>query len=58
MPVEPGNLLLLGACGGAPVIGMPGCARTQQLNGFDYVLRLIMADLPVSRSHRWVSAAC
>ena len=49
MPVDPGNLLLIGACGGVPVIGMPGCARTPQLNGFDYILRLIMADLPVGR---------
>jgi molybdenum cofactor cytidylyltransferase len=55
MPVEPGNLLLLGALERpgkkpAPVIGMPGCARTPQLNGFDLVLRLICAGLPVGRA--------
>lgn len=47
MPVEPGNLLLLGAIGNVPVIGMPGCARSPQLNGFDYVLRHILAGLPI-----------
>lgn len=47
MPVEPGNLLLLGSIGDVPVIGMPGCARSQQLNGFDYVLRLALAGLTV-----------
>jgi molybdenum cofactor cytidylyltransferase len=47
MPVDPGNLLLLGAVGNIPVIGMPGCARTPQLNGFDHVLRLLLAGLPI-----------
>jgi molybdenum cofactor cytidylyltransferase len=50
MPVDPGNLLLLGAIGETPIIGMPGCARTPQLNGFDHVLRLILADIPVGRA--------
>jgi molybdenum cofactor cytidylyltransferase len=49
MPVDPGNLLLLGGFGDIPVIGMPGCARTPQLNGFDYVLRLVLAGLSVGR---------
>jgi molybdenum cofactor cytidylyltransferase len=49
MPVEPGNLLLLGGLGDVPVIGMPGCARTPQLNGFDHILRLTLAGLPVGR---------
>ncbi len=43
MPVDPGNLLLLGAIGRIPVIGMPGCARTAQINGFDHVLRMVVA---------------
>jgi molybdenum cofactor cytidylyltransferase len=47
MPVDPGNLLALGAIGSVSVIGMPGCARTSQLNGFDHVLRLVMARQPV-----------
>ena len=51
MPVDPGNLLLLGAMGdgGVPVIGMPGCARSPKLNGFDWVLERLAAELPVSR---------
>ncbi len=49
MPVDPGNLLLLGTIGRIPVIGMPGCARTAQLNGFDHVLRMILAGQPLGR---------
>ena len=33
-----GNLLLLGEIGKKPVIGLPGCARSPKLNGFDWVL--------------------
>ena len=28
-----------------PVIGMPGCARSARLNGFDWVLQLVLAGL-------------
>jgi molybdenum cofactor cytidylyltransferase len=28
MPVDPGNLLLIGNAGGVPVLGAPGCARS------------------------------
>jgi hypothetical protein len=28
MPVDPGNLLLIGSAGGVPVLGAPGCARS------------------------------
>ncbi len=48
MPVDPGNLILLGDIGGTPVIGLPGCARTPKLNGFDWVLQRLMADIPVT----------
>jgi molybdenum cofactor cytidylyltransferase len=47
MPVDPGNLLLLGRIGDRPVLGLPGCARSPKVNGFDWVLRRLMADLPV-----------
>ncbi|MES1152496.1 MAG: molybdopterin-binding/glycosyltransferase family 2 protein, partial [Dongia sp.] len=51
MPVDPGNLLVLGELGdrpGAkPVIGLPGCARSPKTNGFDWVLQRLIADLPV-----------
>jgi molybdenum cofactor cytidylyltransferase len=43
MPVDPGNLLVLGRIGGIPVIGAPGCARSPKENGFDWVLDRILA---------------
>jgi molybdenum cofactor cytidylyltransferase len=49
MPVDPGNLLLLGSLEGATVVGLPGCARSPKLNGFDFVLWRLMAGLPVDR---------
>ena len=45
MPVDPGNLLLLGAIGQTRIVGIPGCARSPKLNGFDWVLERIHADL-------------
>jgi molybdenum cofactor cytidylyltransferase len=48
MPVDPGNLLLLGDYRGKPIIGAPGCARSPKENGFDWVLRRILADVPIS----------
>ncbi|WP_375453799.1 molybdopterin-binding protein [uncultured Methylobacterium sp.] len=50
MPVDPGNLLLVGARAGVPVIGAPGCARSAKENGFDWVLHRLLADLPVARA--------
>ncbi|WP_295810500.1 molybdopterin-binding/glycosyltransferase family 2 protein [uncultured Nitratireductor sp.] len=48
MPVDPGNLLVLGAIEGKPVIGAPGCARSPKTNGFDWVLDRLMAGLDLS----------
>ena len=48
--VDPGNLLLVGALGGRPVIGAPGCARSPKENGFDWVLHRLLADVPVTRA--------
>ena len=52
MPVDPGNLLLLGQLVRdgrvVPVIGAPGCARSPKENGFDFVLRRILAGIPVN----------
>ena len=31
------------------VIGMPGCARSPKLNGLDWVLQLVLADIPLQR---------
>lgn len=47
MPVEPGNMLLLGRLGEVPLLVMPGCARSQRLNGLDWVLRRLLAHLPL-----------
>lgn len=43
MPVDPGNLLVLGRIGTVPVLGAPGCARSPKENGFDWVLARIFA---------------
>jgi molybdenum cofactor cytidylyltransferase len=50
MPVDPGNLLLLGRLGGKPVVGLPSCARSPKVNGFDFVLRRLFAGLDVTRA--------
>jgi molybdenum cofactor cytidylyltransferase len=50
MPVDPGNLLLIGSLEGKPVIGAPGCARSPKENGFDWVLHRLLADVPVTRA--------
>ena len=50
MPVDPGNLLLVGSLEGKPVLGAPGCARSPKENGFDWVLQRVLADVPVSRA--------
>jgi len=47
MPVDPGNLLLLGHVRDKPVLGLPGCARSPKVNGFDWVLERLVAGLPV-----------
>lgn len=49
MPVDPGNLMLIGRLRGQAVIGAPGCARSPKENGFDWVLMRLLAGLPVSR---------
>src|SRR4051794_3373594 len=49
MPVDPGNLLLIGDANGRPVLGAPGCARSPKENGFDWVLMRLLAGLEVPR---------
>lgn len=49
MPVDPGNLLLLGRIEGNRVIGAPGCARSPKENGFDWILHRTLAGLDVTR---------
>ena len=48
MPVDPGNLLMLGELNGKPVLGAPGCARSPARNGFDFVLERLLAGIHVS----------
>lgn len=50
MPVDPGNLLLIGELNGKPVLGAPGCARSPKENGFDWVLQRCLAGIPVRRA--------
>lgn len=48
MPVDPGNLLVLGRLNGALVIGLPGCARSPRRNGLDLILERWAAGLDVT----------
>jgi molybdenum cofactor cytidylyltransferase len=48
MPVDPGNLMMLGKLRGTPVIGVPSCARSPKVNGFDFVLQRVLAGLDVT----------
>jgi molybdenum cofactor cytidylyltransferase len=48
MPVDPGNLLLLGVLHDHPVIGLPSCARSPKFNGFDFVLQRLFAGIDVT----------
>jgi len=50
MPVDPGNLMLVGRIAGQPVLGAPGCARSPKENGFDWILMRLLAGLPVTRA--------
>jgi molybdenum cofactor cytidylyltransferase len=50
MPVDPGNLMLIGKARGQPVLGAPGCARSPKENGFDWILMRLLAGLPVTRA--------
>ena len=49
MPVDPGNLILIGHLEATPVLGLPGCARSPKVNVFDWVLQRLIADLAVGR---------
>ncbi len=48
MPVDPGNLLFLGALSDVCVVGLPGCARSPALNGADWVLERVICGVPVT----------
>jgi len=48
MPVDPGNLLLLGRLNAGTVIGVPGCARSLKPSGFDWVLERVCAGVAIT----------
>lgn len=48
MPVDPGNLMMLGHLEKRPVLGVPGCARSLKRSGFDIVLERLVAGLTVT----------
>jgi molybdenum cofactor cytidylyltransferase len=48
MPVDPGNLLLLGNLRSKPVVGLPSCARSPKVNGFDFVLQRLCAGFALT----------
>jgi len=48
MPVDPGNLLLLGRLDAGTVIGVPGCARSLKPSGFDWVLERVCAGVAIA----------
>ncbi|HET7411220.1 MAG TPA: molybdopterin-binding protein, partial [Pararhizobium sp.] len=49
MPVDPGNLFVLGERDGKPVLGAPGCARSPKENGFDWVLDRLVTGIGVTK---------
>ena len=48
MPVDPGNLMMLGDLHGVPVLGVPSCARSPKVNGFDWALERVLAGITLS----------
>ncbi len=52
MAADPGNLLVYGRLGTKHIIGLPGCAKSPALNGFDWVLERCAAGLTIT-PHDW-----
>lgn len=45
VPVDPGNLLMIGYLQDVPILGAPGCARSLKINAIDWVLpRLLVGE--------------
>lgn len=49
-PVDPGNLLMLAYLDEVPILGAPGCVRSQKTNVIDWVLPPLLAGVRLSRS--------
>ena len=56
LPVDPGNLLMLGDLNGVPVLGLPGCARSPKHNGVDLLLDRIVVGLSID--DQWLNRLC
>ena len=48
-PVDPGNLLMLAYLDDVPILGAPGCVRSQKTNVIDWVLPPLLAGDRLSR---------
>ena len=48
LPVDPGNLMLMGKIDTMHVLGLPGSARSPRLHGFDWVLERLVANIEVT----------
>lgn len=48
MPVDPGNLLVIGKLAEKTIIGAPGSARGPKLNGLDWILDRVMAGIDIT----------
>ena len=49
VPVDPGNLLMLGYLEEKPILGAPGCARSRKTNVIDWVLPRLLAGEKLGR---------
>jgi molybdenum cofactor cytidylyltransferase len=49
VPVDPGNLLMVGFIEDVPVLGAPGCARSRKTNVIDWVLPRLLAGEKLRR---------
>lgn len=47
LPVDPGNLLFMGALDGRPVIGLPGSARSTVRHGVDRILERVICGMTI-----------
>ncbi len=54
LPVDPGNLLLLGRLGDKVVLGLPGCARSPKYNGLDQLLDRLACDIAID--DQWLNS--
>lgn len=53
MPMDPGNLVMMGTVGSTRVVGMPGCARSPRPNGVDKILERLACGLTVDSG--WIA---